>query len=197
MPLTFFLILLTLIPGIVIADASNGEFMGYQLGREYQRDANTRQSVTATGNLIVVAGQPLKPADITEVTLLTTPETLNIGRISASSWFDTEAEARTFGRRYVNLLRAKYPDWAFGREGMDANLRIVEVNLDRLPHNFWLRINAEQHNGENRWRFSMTLSWLPDTKQALAWRNQSRREHLTAKEAGRDQLLENADLRGL
>ncbi len=197
MPIRSILVFLALIPGVVIADAGNGEFMGYQLGRDYQRKAGTPQQVTATGNLILVADHPVKPGDIEEVSLLTTPGTLTIGRINATSWFDTEAQARTFGRRYVDLLRAKYPGWAFGREGMDADLRIVEVNFDELPYNLWLRINEDNHNGTRGWRFSMTLSWLPGTKEALAWRNQSRREHLAAQEAGRDQLLENADLRGL
>jgi len=43
----------------------------------------------------------------------------------------------------------------------------------------------------------MTLSWLPDTEEALAWRKISRSQHMTAQEAGRQQLLESADLRGL
>lgn len=191
------LIWLLFLPGIALADANDGEFMGYQLGRNYQSGANTQQRVTTTGNLIVIAEQAIKPGNIAEVSLLTTPETLTIGHINASSWFKTEAEARAFGRQYVDLLRAKYPDWVFGREGMDAALRVVEVNLDRPPYNLWLRLNEGSRHGENMWRFSMTLSWLPDSKEALAWREISRSQHLTSQEAGRKQLLEKADLRGL
>jgi len=197
MPFLSFLILLVLIPGAAIADASKGEFMGYRLGSNYQRGADTPQRATTTGNLIVIAEQPVKPNDIAEVSLLTTAETLTIGHINASAWFATEAEARKFGRRYVDLLRAKYPGWEFGRERMDADLRIVEVNLDQAPYNLWLRLNEDNHNGEIRWRFSMMLSWLPDTEEALAWREQSHSQHLSTQEAGRDHLLENADLRGL
>ena len=191
------LIFLVFLPGIALADANDGEFMGYQLGSNYHRGANTQHRVTTTGNLIVIAEQPLKPGNIAEVSLLTTPETLTIGHINASSWFKTEVEARAFGRQYVDLLRAKYPDWMFGREGMDADLRVVEVNLDRPPYNLWLRLNKDGRHDENMWRFSMTLSWLPDSKEALAWRKNSRSQHLTSQEAGRKQLLEEADLRGL
>jgi len=197
MPIRFFLILLVFLPGAVLADASHGEFMGYQLGSSYPRGTDTRQRVTTTGNLIVVAEQPVKPGDIAEVSLLTTAETLNIGHINASSWFTTEAEAREFGRRYVNLLRAKYPGWAFGREGLDANLSIVEVNLDQPPYNLRLRLNKDSSNDKNVWRFSMTLSWLLNSEEALAWRDVSRSEHVTAQKEGRQQLLEDADLRGL
>ncbi len=197
MPIRFFLLWLVFLPGTVMADASQGEFMGYQLGSSYQHGASTRQRATTTGNLIVIAEQPVKPNDVTEVSLLTTPESLTIGHINASSWFETEAGAREFGRRYVDLLRAKYPDWAFGREGLDANLSIVEVNLDQSPYNLRLRVNKDSSNGKNIWRFSMTLSWLLDSEKALAWRALSRSEHITAQEEGRDQLLENADMRGL
>jgi len=197
MPIRSILIVLVLIPGVVIADASKGEFMGYRLGSNYPLGANTPQRTTTTGNLIVIAENPLKPDDIAEVSLLTTAETLVIGRINASAWFATEAEARIFGRRYVDLLRAKYPGWTFGRERMDADLRIVEVNFDRMPYNLWLRINEDNHKGDSRWRFSMTLSWLADSKEARAWHSQARSQHIAAQEAGRDQLLENADLRGL
>jgi len=191
------LMLLVFSPGIAMANANDGEFMGYQLGSNYQSGANTQQRATTTGNLIVIAEQPVKPNNIVEVSLLTTPETLTIGHINASSWFETEAEARAFARQYVDLLRAKYPDWVFGREGMDADLRVVEVNLDRPPYNLWLRLNEDGHNGENMWRFSMTLGWLPDSEEALAWRDISRSQHITSQEEGRKQLLEEADLRGL
>ncbi len=197
MSIRLILLLLFCIPGVVMADASRGEFMGYQLGNNYQRGVNTRQQTITNGNLIITAEQPVKPNNISEVSLITTPETLIIGHINAASWFETDIEAREFGRQYVDLLRAKYPDWEFGREGMNADLRIVEVNLDQPPYNLRLRLNEDKHNGKKMWRLSMTLSWLPDSKEAQAWRNTSRREHITAKEEGRKQLLENADLRGL
>jgi hypothetical protein len=197
MPIRFILYLLITIPGLVMADASKGEFMGYLLGSNYQSGANTRKQTTTNGNLIITAESPIKPSNIAEVSLLTTAETLTIGYIDASQWFESEAEAREFGRQYVDLLRAKYPDWEFGRERMDNTLRIVEVNFDQPPYNLRLQLNESKRNGENMWRFSMTLSWIANAKAAQAWRDLSRSQHLTAQEAGRNQLLKSADLRGL
>ena len=197
MAIGWVLILIVLLPGIVMADANDGEFMGYQLGKTYQRGGNTRLQALTNGNLIVTAENPVKPGDIEEVTLVATPESLTIGHINAMSWFDTETEARAFGRQYVDLLRAKYPSWAFGREGMDTELRIVEVNFDRSPYTLRLRVNEDRRNGEDSWRLSMTLSWMVDSKEAEAWRKISQNEHITAKAEGRQQLLEGADLRGL
>ncbi len=197
MLMRFALILFLTMSANALADARTGDFMGYKLGGKYQRSANTEQQVTTTGNLIVIAEQPVKPADIAEVALLTTPETLTIGNIAASQWFLTEEEARSFGRRYFELLRAKYPDWPFGWEVMDAQMNIVEVDFNGAPYNLRLRLTPDLHDGKNLWRFSMTLGWSPESSQAQAWRDVSAREQIAVRNDAGQQLLKQSDLRGL
>jgi hypothetical protein len=197
MAVRFILTLIITVPGFVMADAGKGEFMGYQLGKNYPRSEHTQQQQTASGNLIITAEDPVKPENIAEVSLLTTAESLTIGFIAASQWFETEVEAREFARLYVELLRARYPDWDFGRERMDNDLRIVEVNLDERPYNLRLQLTEDKRHEQDMWRFSMTLGWMPEAQPARAWRNMSRNEHLAMREGGREQILEDADLRGL
>jgi len=187
------LVLAIVMPDVILADAADGQFMGYQLGSNYQRSTNTQARATTNGNLATMAENPVKPANVGDVTLIATPVTLTIGYISALTWFDTEAEAREFGRVYVRLLRAKYPDWAFGREVMDANMRAVEVNFDKYPHNLRIRLTEGHREGETKWRISMTLKWLPGTKEAETWSNMSHAEQ----QKDRELLLDQADTRGL
>ena len=134
MPIRLLLCCLVALPTVVVADASRGQFMGYELGTKYPAPPQNTE-VTTTGNLLIVAENPTKPADIVQVNLIATPQSRTIGYIVAASWYATEGEARDVGRHYVELLRAKYPDWNFGRELMDASLRIVEVNFDKAPYN--------------------------------------------------------------
>lgn len=150
------LVLALAMPNVIFADAADGQFMGYELGDSYQRTTQTQERFTNSGNLAIGAENPVKPADIGDVTLVVTPETLTIGDISALTWFDSEAEAREFGHTYIKLLRAKYPDWVFGREIMDANMRAVEVNLDKHPHNLRMRLTEGSRDGKTMWRKSMT-----------------------------------------
>jgi len=124
---------------------------------------------------------PTKPADIVQVSLIATPESRTIGYIIAASWYATEGEAREVGRRYVELLRAKYPDWDFGRELMDASLRIVEVNFDKVPYNLQLRLVRDEYDGRSMWRISMGLGWHRETKEWHAWQNQAATEHAAAR----------------
>jgi hypothetical protein len=190
------LLCLFALPAVAFADAGNGQFMGYELGADYP-DTSQVGERTTTGNLLIVAANPLKPADIKQVSLVTTPITRNVGYISAASWFTTEGEARADARRYLELLRAKYPDWDFGREVMDASLRIVEVNFDKAPYNLKLRLARDMHEGRDMWRFSMGLGWQPNSKESQAWQDISDTERSAEKTAERGKVLEDSDVRGL
>jgi len=196
MPTRLLLCCLFALPTVVVADANVGQFMGYELGTEYPAPPQDVE-VTTGGNLIIEAENPIKPADIVQVILVATPESRTIGYIIAASWYATEGEAREVGRRYVELLRAKYPDWDFGRELMDASLRIVEVNLDKAPYNLQLRLGRDEYNGRSMWRISMGLGWHRESREWHAWQNRAATEHAAAKATEHEQLMRESDIRGL
>jgi hypothetical protein len=196
MPVKLLLCCLFALPTTVVADASDGQFMGYELGTKYPVLPQDVE-LTTTGNLLIAAENPTKPADIVQVNLIVTPVSGTIGYIVAASWYETEAEAREFGRRYVELLRAMYPDWDFGREFMDASLRIVEVNFDKAPHILQLRLVRDEYDGRSMWRISMGLGWHKETTQWQAWQEQAATEQDAARATEHDQLLKDSDIRGL
>ena len=196
MPIRFLLCCLFALPADVVADASEGQFMGYELGTRYPALPQDVE-ITTTGNLLIAAENPIKPADIVQVSLIATPESRTIGYITAAGWYATEGEAREVGRRYVELLRAKYPDWDFGRELMDASLRIVEVNFDKAPHNLQLRLVRDEYDGRSMWRISMSLGWQRETQEWHAWQNQAATEHGATSATEHEQLLKESDIRGL
>ncbi len=196
MPIRLLLCCLFALPADVVADASEGQFMGYELGTQYPALPQDVE-VTTTGNLLIVAENPTKPADIDQVSLVATPKSRTIGYIVAASWFTTEGEAREVGRRYVELLRAKYPDWDFGRELMDSSLRIVEVNFDKAPYTLQLSLVRDEYDGRSMWRISMGLGWRRETEEWHAWQNQAATEQVAARATEHEQLLKESDIRGL
>jgi len=196
MPTKYLLLCFLALPAAALPDAGDGQFMGYELGENYP--ATSQNSArTTTGNLLFVAEKPVKPAGIEQVSLVATPVSRTISYIDAASWHATEDEARETGRRYVELLRAKYPDWKFGREVMDASLRIVEVNFDKAPYNLRLRLVRDEHEGRNMWRFSMSLGWQANSKEWLAWQNMSATQQADERTTEHEQLLQDSDVRGL
>jgi len=196
MPVRLLLCCLFALPTYAVADAGDGQFMGFELGTRYPV-LPQEVTITTTGNLLIEAENPTKPDDITQVGLIVTAESRTIGYIVAASWFDTEGEARDFGRRYFGLLRAKYPDWDFGREVMDASMRIVEVNLDKAPYNLRVSLVLDEYDGRDMWRFSMGLGWHGETREWQAWQNQAATEHAAARTTENEQLLKKSDIRGL
>jgi hypothetical protein len=196
MPIRLLLCCLLAVPAVAVADAGQGQFMGYRLGTSYPATASNVEVMT-TGNLLIAAEDPTKPADIAEVSLIATPVSRTIGGIIAASWYPTEAEARQVARRYVELLGAKYADWALGREVMDASSRVVEVNFDKAPHNLQVRLVRDEHDGRDMWRFSMSLGWNAASNEWRAWQDMAATEHASAKAAERERLLNDADIRGL
>lgn len=197
MPIRCALLLLLMLSATAFADARTGEFMGYRLGEKYPRTAETRQQVTTTGNVILIAEQAVKPNDIAEVTVLATPGSLTVGNITASQWFATEEDARSSGRRYFELLRAKYPDWPYGGEVMDPRMNIVEVSFNGPPYNLRLHLTRDVHDGKNLWRFSMTLGWLLDSPPFQAWKTLSANEQSAGRKDAGQELLKQSDVRGL
>ncbi len=196
MPIRLLLCCLFALPTVVAADANEGQFMGYELGTEYPAPPLDVE-VTTAGPLLIEAENPTKPADIVQVSLIATPESGTIGYIIAASWYATEGEAREVGRRYVDLLRVKYPDWDFGRELMDASLRIVEVNFDKAPYNLQLRLLRDEYDGRSMWRISMGLGWHRESKEFHAWQDKAATEHAAAKATEYEQLMKESDIRGL
>jgi hypothetical protein len=190
------LILCLLSAGTVWADANTGDFLGYTLGTNYDSSGGAEE-LGANGTIRVAAANPVKPDDIEDVQLIVTAQSRTIGYITGASWFNTEDEAREFARRYVNLLHAKYANWIFGREQLDNNMQLNEVNLDNQPYNLRFRLDQQQHNGKPQWRFSMTLAWMPASKDAEAWNNMANTQRLSVISNDRKQILKNSDMRGL
>jgi hypothetical protein len=183
-------------PTVAFADANDGQFMGYQLGESYPAEPQ-QSEITTSGNLLIVAEEPVKPASIDEVSLVATPNSRTIGYIAATSWHDTEEAARADGRRYAEALRTLYPDWDFGRELMDARLRIIEVNFDKSPYHLQLRLVRDQHDGRDMWRFSMGLGWQEDSSAWRAWQDQAADERAEAQSIDAERLADHPDFRGL
>ena len=196
MPRRFLLFCLLAVPGVAVPDANDGQFMGYQLGGSYPTVPKVSE-ITTSGNVLIVAEDPVKPDGIDEVSLIATPETRTIGYIAATSWHDTEEAARANGRRYAEALRTIYPDWDFGRELMDARLRIVEVNFDKSPYNLQLRLVRDKHLGRDMWRFSMGLGWQTDSPNLREWQAQAASERTAAESSDAERLVDDPAFRGL
>ncbi len=189
-----------LLPPNSAADANDGEFMGYRLSDRYPLTANTRSGPSLSGNLLLLAENPVSPADIGEVRLTTTVASYTIGFIEASQTFATETEAREFAKKYYNLLHAKYPDWRIdaGRiEISEATLMPTALNMDKWPYTIRMKLAESEADDGRPFRVSLTLRYLFDSPEREAWKRLARAEQDARRQSSQEQLLEDADTRGL
>jgi hypothetical protein len=187
-------------PATVIADANDGEFMGYRLNDRYAMTDQTQKGSSLSGNLVVIAENPVMPADMSEVRLTTTLESHTIGFIEASQNFADEATAREFARKYYNLLHAKYPDWRIDTGRIQLNektLMPTALNMDRWPYTIRMKLTESDVQDGKPFRVSLTLRYLFDTPERKAWNELARAEQSQQHQADQEKLIENADTRGL
>ncbi|MGI9344373.1 MAG: hypothetical protein ACR2QV_16190 [Gammaproteobacteria bacterium] len=184
----------------VAADASAGEFMGYKLNNHYPMKSDTQFSPSLSGNLLIVADQPVMPADMEEVRVTATVTSHTIGFIEAAREFTSEDEARGFAKKYFNLLRAKYPDWSVDAERIQLNeqtLRPTALNMDKWPYTIRMKLAPAETAERASYRVTLTLRYLFDTPERQAWDELARTEQSEAQQYGRGRKLEDADTRGL
>jgi len=186
-----------LLPGSAAADANDGEFMGYRLGDRYPLTAETRSGPSLSGNLVLIAQAPVKPADIGEVRLTTTVETYTIGFIEASQTFATENKARAFAKKYYELLHAKYPDWQIENGTIqidDATLMPTALNMDKWPYTIRMKLTNMESPSDRPFRLSMTLRYLFDSPERKQWNALA---HAEQQQSSQQKLLDESDARGL
>jgi len=187
-------------PAPAVADANDGEFMGYQLNQRYPMTERTRYGPSLGGNLLVIAERPVMPNDIGEVTLTTTVDSHRIGFIEASQYFATDEEAREFARKYYNLLQAKYPAWRIDAGRIQLNettLMPTALNMDKWPFTIRMKLAETESNDGMPFRVSLTLRYLSDSPERKAWNERARLEQGEQRQLSQEELLEGADTRGL
>ena len=174
--------------------------MGYRLDDRYPLSDATKTGPSLSGNLLLLAENPVKPDDVAEVRLTTTVETNTIGFIEASQSFDTEDAAREFAKKYYNLLHAKYPEWRIdaGRiQISETTLLPTALNMDRWPYTIRMKLDEVDGDTGIRYRVSMTLRYLFDSPERKAWNALAMREQESRQQLSQEELIEESDTRGL
>ena len=108
-------------------DATSGALFGYTLGDTYPMSDRTRiatRSPARSGLITLVADAPVKPDDINQVLLVTTPVSHTIVVIGVQQDFQDETSARAFARKYLDLLAVKYPGYEVELEVPDRRGRL-------------------------------------------------------------------------
>ena len=142
------------------ADASDGEFLGYRLGDTYPMTESTIVETFLLGpNYVIEAEHPVKPEAFDTVKVAASVATHHIGGICGSASFAQEAGATSFYRKYMALLRAKYPNWTYDPD-------LAKLTLGE----YQIRGFVVKHNGDAKpWYVQIGLHYSADSRAFENW----------------------------
>lgn len=94
---------------VLFADARKGELFGYKIGDPYPLTDSTKGRLHWLGqSLEIVAEKPVKPSNMSNVTVVTTLKTHTIVGIRSETEFSEHEKARAFALSFAEVFRAKY-----------------------------------------------------------------------------------------
>ena len=174
---------------VALADANDGELFGYRLGDRYIVGPDTSAFMIGLGGhdaMRVVADQAVMPDDFSEVQILCTAGSCQIGAISGIIKPASQQEAIETADRYLRLLRKLYGDWPARN---DPNGQIV--TLRKSP--YVIQVMRFQMPLEVR----VNLKFDRDAAENAAWTAVLKRESERYQVEARRRLVEDAASKGL
>lgn len=178
---------------IVHADASTGEFFGYQISESYPVTKKTRIKSESGGVILAIKAEfPKKPADVGKVYVITTTMTHTIGKIYSTRKFRNAEVANKFADRYAAFLAAKYRKHSPQMKGLADSSKLL-INFD---NNYELRVKVFTPE-PIKTKSGVVKEIKPSVEIGLNIHGEGKKKHLVLIDKEHDQLLiKNAETKG-
>jgi hypothetical protein len=105
------LVSLILFNASVLADANDGEYLGFTLGQRFNVPKNSIRIEHITGAIVYVVDPGQHPHHIDTMSIYVSPESSVVGSVFGEWYFDSPRRAKVFADRYMARLQEKYPHW--------------------------------------------------------------------------------------
>jgi hypothetical protein len=146
-----------------MADANDGEYLGYRLGDKFPvaKNANVRNHIL--GALIVDLDPGQQPHLVDSMSIYVSPTSSIIGSILGEWYFSSERSAQQFADRYLKTLEEKYVDWS--RDGRSLNYEDYQlwVDVEQKP------LVTERWTSSKRYRVGVGLVYTPSSLGHNMW----------------------------
>ena len=95
----------------VLADANDGEYLGFKLGEKFKvpRGSAATYHITGAMNYSVDPGQHYHHVDA--ISVYVSPKSSIVGSIFGERYFSNPRAAKVFADRYLSTLEKKYAQW--------------------------------------------------------------------------------------
>ena len=102
---------LILFSGPALADANDGEYLGFTLGQKFSAPRNAVRLDHITGAMHYIVDPGSHPHHIETMSIYVSPKSSIVGSIFGEWYFDNPRAAKVFADRYMARLEGKYSHW--------------------------------------------------------------------------------------
>jgi len=146
-----------------LADANNGEYLGYTLGDRFKATRGAASDYHITGALIYAIEPKQKPHHIDSMSIYVSPKSSIIGSIFGEWYFSSARSAKSFADNYLVALQKKYPHWNLRGQSLTHGDHQLWVDIEEKPpfDDYWP--SRDKH------RVAIGLIYAPDSLGRNDW----------------------------
>lgn len=153
-----------------LADASDGEYLGFKLGERYSMPQGSVGKEHITGALMYAVDPGRRHQHMGSLSLYVSPKTSTIGSIFGGWYFTNERSAKHFLDGYLRSLENKYGSWKRRRSTLTNGEYQMWVDLEqKSPY-------VDHWPSQKNYRVSVALIFAPDSVPRSDWLARVQRE---------------------
>lgn len=154
---------LLLLSTSVIADANDGEYLGFTLGSKFYVPEGAIGRHHITGALVYFMDPHQRHQHIGSLSVFVSPKSSIIGGIFGDWYFSSKRSAEQFSVRHMQTLETKYGNWKRRRNTLSHGDYEMWLDLEQKPP------IVEHWPSDKKFRVSVALVFAPDSTAKSAW----------------------------
>jgi hypothetical protein len=154
---------LLLLSASTMADANDGDYLGFKLGEKYSVPRGSVGTDHITGALSYAVDAHHRHQHMGSLSIYVSPKSSIIGNIFGGWYFSSERAAKAFSDRYMQSLENKYSNWKRRRNTLTNGEYQLWVDVERKP-----QVVDHWPSGKN-FRVGVALSFARKSEPRSVW----------------------------
>ena len=149
---------------MVLADANNGEYLGFKLGDTFSAPRGSVSKNHIIGAVTYTVDPEKRHQHTGSLSVYVSPKSSIIGGIFGEWYFLSKGSAKNFAEGYLRNLEKKYSDWRRRRSSLSNGDYQFWVDLEQKPP------IIDHWPSHKKFRVSTALTFAPDSAAQREWR---------------------------
>lgn len=154
---------LLLLSASTLADANDGEYLGFKLGEKYSAPEGSVGRDHITGALSYAVDAHHRHQHMASLSVYVSPKSSIIGSIFGGWYFSSERAAKAFADRYTQSLENAYSNWKRRRNTLTNGEYQLWVELEQKPP------LVDHWPSDKKFRVGVALSFARKSEPRSVW----------------------------